>query len=94
MTGRRSGQKQRTKEYVKFLTLKVVVVALNIWEVVAHERVFKTVFDWETKRNFYKVVAHEEWSQWESWLYATQNGSANYKLLSSSVKNTFLIMIL
>ena len=91
MSGGRSGQKQRTKEYVKFLTLKV---ALNIWEVVAYERVFKTVFDWETKRNFYKVVAHEEWSQWESWLYATQNGSANYKLLSSSVKNTFLIMIL
>ena len=91
MSGGRSGQKQRTKEYVKFLTLKV---PLNIWEVVAYERVFKTVFDWETKRNFYKVVAHQEWSQWESWLYATQNGSANYKLLSSSVKNTFLIMIL
>ena len=50
MSDGRSGQKQRTKEYVKFLALKVVVVALNIWEVVAYERVFKTVYDWEIKR--------------------------------------------
>ena len=95
MSGGRSGQKQRSKEYVKFLALKVVVVALNIWEVVAYGRVFKTVFDWETKRNFYKVVAHEEWSQWESWLHVClTKRQANYQLLSSSVKNTFLITIL
>ena len=48
-------QEQKTKEYVKFLALKVVAVALNIWEVVAYERVFETVFNWETKQLlFYK----------------------------------------
>ena len=34
-------QKQNTKGYVKFLALKVVAVAKNIWEVVAYERVLK-----------------------------------------------------
>ena len=34
------------------------------WAVIAYERVFETVFDWETKRLFTR------WSLWESWLYA------------------------
>ena len=48
--------------------------------VVSYERVFETVFDWETKQNSNKtvylqsgllqeVVAYEKWSLWESWLY-------------------------
>ena len=61
-------QKQNTKGYVKFLALKVVAVAKNIWGVVAYERVFETVFDWN-KTVIYKAVAHGRWSLWESWLY-------------------------
>ena len=34
-------QEQKTKEYVKFLALKVEAIVLNIWEVVAYERVLK-----------------------------------------------------
>ena len=37
--------KQKTKEYIKFLAQKVVAVALEIYVVVAYERVFETVFD-------------------------------------------------
>ena len=34
-------QEKKTKEYVKFLALKVVAIDLNTWEVVAYERVLK-----------------------------------------------------
>ena len=37
-------QKLKTKEYVKFLALKVVAVA--------YEKAFWTVFEWEAKRLF------------------------------------------
>ena len=46
--------KQKTKEYIKFLAQKVVAVALEIYVVVAYERVFETIFDWEIKRLFVK----------------------------------------
>lgn len=59
-------QKQNTKGYVKFLALKVVAVAKNIWEVVAYERVLKRYLI-ETKRLF--ILAYENWSLQESWLY-------------------------
>ena len=42
-------RKQKTKEYIKFLAQKVVAVALEMQVMVAYERVFETVFDWETK---------------------------------------------
>lgn len=46
-------QKQRTIEYVKFLGEKVVAVAKKFEPaVVAYERVFWTVFVWETKQLF------------------------------------------
>ena len=47
-------RKQKTKEYIKFLAQKVVAIALEIQVVVAYERVFETVFDWETKGLFVK----------------------------------------
>ena len=47
-------RKQRTKEYIKFLAQTVVAVALEIKVVVTCERVFETVFDWETKGLFVK----------------------------------------
>ena len=46
--------KQKTNEYIKFLAQQVVAVALEIYVVVAYERVFETVFDWETKGLFVK----------------------------------------
>ena len=43
------------KEYVKFLAQKEVTVVWEIYVVVAlYERVFETVFDWDTKRWFVK----------------------------------------
>ena len=62
-------QEQNTKGYIKFLALKVVAVAAkNIWEVVAYERVFETVFDWN-KTVIYKAVAYGRWSLTRSGRY-------------------------
>ena len=49
-------REQKTKEYIKFLAQKVVAVALEIqvYVVVTYQRVFETVFDWETKGLFVK----------------------------------------
>ena len=47
-------REQKTKEYIKFLAQKVVAVALEIQVVVTYQRVFETVFDWETKGLFVK----------------------------------------
>ena len=92
MSGGRSGQKQRTKEYVKFLALKVVVVALNIWEVVAYERVFKTVYDWEIKRILTKWsltrsgrnVPHKMAGELQAHQFLSQKHIFNYDFIKNS----------
>ena len=72
-------RKQKTKEYVKFLAQKVVAVALEIQVVVAYERVFETVFDWEKKRIICKAVAYGRWSLTRSGRYERDDCNKAYR---------------
>ena len=49
-------QETENKRICQISGPKVVAVVEEIYVVVSYERVFKTVFDWETKQNSNKTV--------------------------------------